>query len=274
MSRGRSVLRSMTSDAIPSAARTSAAFSASCTPFIAETMVMSVPSRAMRATPIGTSSPSTSPMIPYRRLCSKKSTGLSSRIADRRRPFASAGVAGVTIFSPGIPMNHDTGICEWIAPNRPPAPTTERNHERHAHLLSGEEPVLRRLVDDAVHHQRQEVAEHDLDHGTETRDRRPEGRPGESELGDRGVEDPLARRTSRTARASRRRHRPRRPRPRRRRSRGRQRPAPRRAPRGRRCGSRSSSSSFAPGFARSEDEGQRVLEQLSQRPRNRAASAP
>ena len=23
-------------------------------------------------------------------------------------------------------MNHDTGICEWIAPNRPPAPTTER----------------------------------------------------------------------------------------------------------------------------------------------------
>ena len=23
-------------------------------------------------------------------------------------------------------MNHDTGICEWIAPKRPPAPTTER----------------------------------------------------------------------------------------------------------------------------------------------------
>ncbi len=24
-------------------------------------------------------------------------------------------------------MNQDTGICEWIAPNRPPAPTTDRN---------------------------------------------------------------------------------------------------------------------------------------------------
>ena len=23
-------------------------------------------------------------------------------------------------------MNHEAGICEWIAPNRPPAPTTER----------------------------------------------------------------------------------------------------------------------------------------------------
>ena len=126
MSRGRSVLRSITSAAIPSAARVSAAFSASCTPFIAETIVTSVPSRAMRATPIGTSSPSTSPTTPYRRLCSKKSTGLSSRIAERRSPFASAGVAGVTIFSPGTPMNHDTGIWEWIAPNRPPAPTTER----------------------------------------------------------------------------------------------------------------------------------------------------
>ena len=40
--------------------------------------------------------------------------------------MASAGVAGVTIFSPGTPMNQDAGICEWMAPNRPPAPTTDR----------------------------------------------------------------------------------------------------------------------------------------------------
>ena len=32
----------------------------------------------------------------------------------------------MTIFSPGTPMNQDAGIWEWIAPNRPPAPTTER----------------------------------------------------------------------------------------------------------------------------------------------------
>ena len=147
-------------------------------------------------------------------------------------------------------------------------------HERHAHLLSGQEPVLRRLVDDAVHHQRQEVAEHDLDHRTEPGDRGPEGRPGERELRDRRVEHPLApvllvqtrrhgehsaceghvlaeedhavvggqllveRLADGGAEVDRRRHR------------------------------------FAPGFDRSEDEGQRVLEQLRSRAENRAASAP
>ena len=59
-------------------------------------------------------------------MCSKKTTGLSSRIADFRRPFASAGVDGATIFRPGIPISQETGICEWIAPKRAPPPTTER----------------------------------------------------------------------------------------------------------------------------------------------------
>jgi hypothetical protein len=27
---------------------------------------------------------------------------------------------------PVTPSTQETGICEWIAPNRPPAPTTER----------------------------------------------------------------------------------------------------------------------------------------------------
>ena len=152
---------------------------------------MSVPSRAIRATPIGTRSPSTSPEIPYRRLCSKKSTGLSSRIADRSRPFASAGVAGVTIFSPGTPMNQDAGIWEWIAPNRPPAPTTERITSGTLTCSPLRNQYLRRLVDEAVHRERQEVAEHDLDHGTESGDRRSERGPGERELRDRRVEDAL-----------------------------------------------------------------------------------
>ncbi len=59
-------------------------------------------------------------------MCSKKTTGLSSRIAPLSRPFASAGVEGATIFRPGIPVSHETGICEWIAPKRAPPPTTER----------------------------------------------------------------------------------------------------------------------------------------------------
>ena len=88
-------------------------------------------------------------------------------------------------------MNHDTGICEWIAPNRPPAPTTERIDERHADLLLRQEPVLRRLVDEAVHREREEVAEHDLDDRSQAVHRRAERGARERQLGDRRVEDAL-----------------------------------------------------------------------------------
>ena len=133
----------------------------------------------------------TSPSRPYSRLCSKKSTGLSSSIAARSSAFASPGVDGATILIPGMPMNHDAGICEWIAPKRPPAPTTERITTGHAHLAAGQEPVLRHLVDDAVHDERQEVAEHDLDDGPQAVDGGAERGPGERELRDRRVEDAL-----------------------------------------------------------------------------------
>ena len=88
-------------------------------------------------------------------------------------------------------MNHDAGICEWIAPKRPPAPTTDRIVERNADLLLRQEPVLRRLVDEAVHRERQEVPEHDLDDRPQAVHRRPEGGAGEGQLGDGRVEDAL-----------------------------------------------------------------------------------
>src|SRR4051812_40601743 len=40
--------------------------------------------------------------------------------------FASPGVDGQTIFSPGTPWNQLTGICECTAPKRPPAPAAVR----------------------------------------------------------------------------------------------------------------------------------------------------
>ena len=79
----------------------------------------------MRAWPNGSGSPSTSPLRPSRRLCSRKSTGLSSRIACLSRLLASLGVDGQAILSPGTEWNQPIGVCEWIAPKRPPAPTTE-----------------------------------------------------------------------------------------------------------------------------------------------------
>ena len=88
-------------------------------------------------------------------------------------------------------MNHDAGICEWIAPKRPPAPTTDRITTGTLTSPPGQEPVLRHLVDDAVHDERQEVAEHDLDHRAQPRDGRAERGAGQGELRDRRVEDPV-----------------------------------------------------------------------------------
>jgi hypothetical protein len=74
-----------------------------------------------------------------------------------------------------------------------PTPRTHgRAHdERHARLLVRDVPELRCLVDEAVHRQRHEVPEHNLDHRAQPRDRCAEGRTGHRELGDRRVEDAL-----------------------------------------------------------------------------------
>ena len=56
---------------------------------------------------------------------------------------------------------------------------------------------LRRLVDEAVHRERQEVAEHDLDHRAQPAHGAAEGGAGERELGDRRVEHARRRRSAR-----------------------------------------------------------------------------
>ena len=63
--------------------------------------------------------------------------------------------------------------------------------DRAALTLSRQEPVLRHLIDDAVHREREEVAEHDLEDRPQPRDRRAVGGTGQRQLGDRRVEDAL-----------------------------------------------------------------------------------
>ena len=65
------------------------------------------------------------------------------------------------------------------------------DHEGDALLAAGEEPVLRRLVDQRVHRQGEEVPEHDLEHRPLARDRGAVGRTGHRELRDRRVEHPV-----------------------------------------------------------------------------------
>ena len=73
----------------------------------------------------------------------------------------------------------------------PSGPDDRADHERNAVTLLGQEPVLRRLVDQAVHREREKVSEHDLEHGSHPRDRRAVGGAGHRQLGDRRVEDAL-----------------------------------------------------------------------------------
>ncbi len=96
MSRGNKVLGSITSTSIPSFDNISAAFNALWTMRPVATTVTSLPSLLISATPRGMGSlvSGTSPFILYKTLCSTKTTGLSSRIADIIRPKASLGVEG------------------------------------------------------------------------------------------------------------------------------------------------------------------------------------
>ena len=83
----------------------------------------------MRASPSGIvkRSSGTSPLIRrYRCLCSKKSTGFGSSIAEISSPFASAGVDGQTHFRPGMWANDDSGFCEWNGPPEKPPPDGRR----------------------------------------------------------------------------------------------------------------------------------------------------
>ena len=122
---------------------------ASCTPFIAVTSVTSLPSRTTAASPSRAGAPFDLALERVQALVLEEEHRVV--VADRRlaaAPSRRRASTGATILMPGTPMNHDAGICEWIAPKRPPAPTTERIDERHADLLLRQEPVLRRLVDE------------------------------------------------------------------------------------------------------------------------------
>ena len=70
----------------------------------------------------------------------------------------------------------------------PAAADRGADDERDAPLLTRDVPVLGGLVDERVHRQAHEVAEHDLDDRAQSADGRAERRARERELGDRRVE--------------------------------------------------------------------------------------
>ncbi len=93
------------------------------------TVASAPPSRASRAFPSGVREPSAGASAlrrRYRPLCSKKSTGSGSSIADRSSPYASSTVAGQTTLRPGCPTNQPSGEPAWKGPPRTPPPVGQR----------------------------------------------------------------------------------------------------------------------------------------------------
>ena len=238
MSSGLIVRRSITSQSMPSPASCSAAASESCTPFMTDTIVRSEPARAMRA-------------------CAERQRLVADLALDAEQPLVLQEEHGVVVADRLLeqalrvargrragdlePRHRVEPADRRLRVDRAEATAGahDREHdERHARLLVREVPVLRALVDDAVHDERQEVAEHDLDHGTLAGHGAAEGRADQRELRDRACRTPAPRRTSRPDPASSRRRRRRRRCPRRRGSRSRRARAPRPGRRGRRRGTR------------------------------------
>src|SRR5262245_5090626 len=104
LSSGTVVRTSTISALILSVSSASAAASATWTMLLVAISVMSLPARFTSATPRGIvySTDGTGPFNWYIILSSKKTTGLSSRIAVLSNPLASYGVEGTATFNPGI----------------------------------------------------------------------------------------------------------------------------------------------------------------------------
>src|SRR4029450_11056599 len=193
-SSGHVVRGSTTSASTPISSSIVAAPSATWTMLLVATREMSRPSRLMSATPNGMtySSSGTGPLTVMEEiLSSKTTTGLSSRIAALISPFASYGVEGITTFRPGTWLRHACNHLRDLARPRvqrlrvlrrgPPRRAHRHpNHHRHLPLAAGHVVNLRGLIDHLVHHERQEVAEHDVDNGPEPRHRGADGQAGES----------------------------------------------------------------------------------------------
>mmetsp|Transcript_17841 Transcript_17841/g.43662 ORF Transcript_17841/g.43662 Transcript_17841/m.43662 type:complete len:221 (-) Transcript_17841:859-1521(-) len=127
-SNGLREIRSMTSGSYPRASRS---FTASMTvyrmrPYVR--MVMSFPVLTTSAfSRLWTSSgPPTVSLRLYRRTCSKKTIGLSLRMAALRRALAFRGVLTATSWTPGIDWKYDSRRCECSAPSCRPTPPGPR----------------------------------------------------------------------------------------------------------------------------------------------------
>jgi hypothetical protein len=88
---------------------------------------------------------------------------------------------------------HEPGLelLRVLRSRRPPRAALGADRQRHLDLSSRHRAVLRRLVDELLHRERQEVLVHDLDDRPHALHRGADPGPDDRHLGDRGVADAL-----------------------------------------------------------------------------------
>ena len=170
-----------------------AAPSATCTMLLVAMIVMSLPARLMSATPSGMvySSAGTGPFSLYIILSSKKTTGLSSRMADFNSPLASYGVEGITTFKPGNVAEPGMQRLRVLRGRAARRAQRGAHHHRHFPLSARHVVDFGGLIHHLVHGEADEIAEHDVDHRTHAGHRGAHGDAGESGFGNRRVEHAL-----------------------------------------------------------------------------------
>ena len=190
-SSGTSVRGSITSTSIPSPASSSAAASASWTRRESATTVTSRPGRTTRARPIGTSSRSRLLAAEVERLVLDVDDRV--RVGDRgaEEPGGIGRGGRHDHLQPGHVREPGLQALRVLRAAALAGAALRPQHQRHRQLAARHEVRLRRLVDELVEGERDEVDEHDLDHRPQARLRRADRDPGDRRLADRRVADAL-----------------------------------------------------------------------------------
>ena len=118
-------------------------------------------------------------------------TGSSSRIAAVRRPFASAGVAGITTFRPATCVNHASRDFECCAALPRPEPPWVRTTSGTRACPPNMKRFCAAWFDDLVDRQTGEVDVHQLDDRPQAGERGADARADDPELADRRLADAL-----------------------------------------------------------------------------------
>ena len=104
----------------------------------------------------------------------------------------SAGVDGMTTLSPGMWASSDLEALRVLASRGAPGAELGPHGQRHLRRPAGHERQLRRLVEQLVEADAEEVEVHHLDHRAHPGHGRTHAEADDRRLGDRGVAHPVA----------------------------------------------------------------------------------